>query len=288
MIKKEKKNMNSQRKVEAPKKTYKTVEFAFHSPEAMSVCVTGEFNDWNTQSLPMKKDRMEFGGQRSSCFLDAMNTNCLPIMHGLRISLMLKPFPTLLALRTSSFRLSKRFLSIKNSFSKMQGCGLNALRCGFMDVFEARSELRRVGRRYLLGLVLAQRISKCLIGGRACGLYLHHKGFNFCVSEIMGEGCQVERLARTEEFHQRGEKINSWLPLTNRIGTSPFLPGKTEVVEFKVYCKDCVTPSMIFLGNILERRTKERGNNLKDLLTKAVKDYSDCIADPAAIFLVSL
>ena len=57
MMKKEKKNMNTQRKVEAPTKTYKTVEFAFHSPEAMSVCVTGEFNDWNTQSLPMKKDR---------------------------------------------------------------------------------------------------------------------------------------------------------------------------------------------------------------------------------------
>jgi hypothetical protein len=42
---------------EAPKKTYKTVEFAFQSPEAMGVCITGEFNDWNTQSLPMKKDR---------------------------------------------------------------------------------------------------------------------------------------------------------------------------------------------------------------------------------------
>ncbi len=56
MMKKEKKNMKSQRKLEVPKKTYKPVEFAFHSPWAMSVCVTGEFNDWNTPSLPMKKD----------------------------------------------------------------------------------------------------------------------------------------------------------------------------------------------------------------------------------------
>ena len=57
MTKKAKKNMSSQRKVEAAKKIYKTAEFAFHSPETMGVCVTGEFNDWNTQSLPMKKDR---------------------------------------------------------------------------------------------------------------------------------------------------------------------------------------------------------------------------------------
>ena len=167
----------------------------------------------------------------------------------------------------------------------MQGCGPNALQSGFMDVFEARSELRFLGRRSLLRLVLAQRISRCLIGGRACGLYLHHKGFNFCVSEVMGEGCQVERSARTEEFHQSGEKINSWLPLTNRIGTSPFLPGKKKV-EFKVYCRKPITKSMIFLGNILERRIKERGNNLRDLLVKAVKDYSYRIEDASTIFLL--
>ena len=137
-----------------------------------------------------------------------------------------------------------------------------------MDFYQARNELRRMSRRHLLRLASTQRVSKCLIGVRACCLHLHYQGFNFCISEIMGEGCQVERSARTEEFHQRGEKINSWLPSTNRIGTSPFLPGKTGVAEFKVYCKDCVTPSMIFLGNILERRTKERGNNLKDPLAK--------------------
>ena len=33
------------------------VEFTFHSPEAMNVYVAGEFNSWNTKSLPMKKDK---------------------------------------------------------------------------------------------------------------------------------------------------------------------------------------------------------------------------------------
>jgi hypothetical protein len=65
-----------------------------------------------------------------------------------------------------------------------------------VDFYKARSELRRMSRQGLLTLVSAQRISGCLIGGRACGLCLRYKGFNFCVSEIMGEGCQVEKSAK--------------------------------------------------------------------------------------------
>ena len=57
MVKKERKSVNSQRKVEMPKKTYKNIEFTFYSPETMNVYVAGEFNGWDTQSLPMKKDK---------------------------------------------------------------------------------------------------------------------------------------------------------------------------------------------------------------------------------------
>lgn len=35
----------------------KSVEFTFHAPEAMGVFLAGEFNQWDTSSLPMKKDR---------------------------------------------------------------------------------------------------------------------------------------------------------------------------------------------------------------------------------------
>jgi hypothetical protein len=155
-----------------------------------------------------------------------------------------------------------------------------------MNVYEARNELRRMSRRYLLRLASAQRISGCLIGGRACGLYLHYKGFNFCVSEIMGESCQVEKSAKLEEVYQGRDETSFPLPLMDRVGISLPSPGK-KAVEFKVYCRDPVTKSIIFLGNILERRTKERRNNLKDLLVKSVKDYSNCIADPSTIFLLS-
>ena len=134
-------------------------------------------------------------------------------------------------------------------------------------------------------LVSAQRISRCLIGGRACGLYMRYKGFNFCVSEIMGEGCQVERSAKVEEVYQSQEESSCPLPLMDRIGISPLSPGK-KAVEFKVYCRDPIKKSVIFLGNILERRTKERRNNLRDLLVKAVKDYSYCIEGASTIFLL--
>jgi hypothetical protein len=154
-----------------------------------------------------------------------------------------------------------------------------------MDAYQARNELRKMSKRHLFRLVSAQRISGCLIGGRACGLYLHYKGFNFCVSEIMGEGCQVEKSAKLEEVYQEKKEINWSLSLLDRIGISP-LPPEKKAMEFKVYYRNPATNSMMFLGNILERRIKERGNNLRDLLVKAVKDYSYCIKDPSTIFLL--
>ena len=35
----------------------KNVEFSFYAPEAAEVYVAGEFNRWDTRSLPMKKDK---------------------------------------------------------------------------------------------------------------------------------------------------------------------------------------------------------------------------------------
>jgi hypothetical protein len=43
---------------------------------------------------------------------------------------------------------------------------------------------------------------------------------------------------------------------------------------------------MVYLGTVIERRRKERGNNFKDLLKKAIKEYSDYVGNPSKIFLV--
>ncbi len=154
-----------------------------------------------------------------------------------------------------------------------------------MDVYRARYELRNMGKRHLYRLVSAQRISGCLIGGQVCGLCFHYKGFNFCVSEIMREGCELAKSAKFEQTYQREKEINWSFPLLDRIGIRPLLPGK-KAVAFRVYCRDPVTRSISFLGTVIERRNRERGNNLNDLLVKAVKDYSDYVADLSTIFLL--
>ncbi len=94
----------------------------------------------------------------------------------------------------------------------------------------------------------------------------------------------MEKSAKFEEAYQGQDETSRPLPLTNRAG-DPLSPGK-KAVEFKVYCRDPITKSMIFLGNILERRARERGNNLRDLLVKAIKDYSNCIGGTSTIFLI--
>jgi 1,4-alpha-glucan branching enzyme len=56
MIKKEEKGTGKKRE-EKRRETGRDVEFTFHAPEAAEVYLTGEFNHWDTRSLPMKKDK---------------------------------------------------------------------------------------------------------------------------------------------------------------------------------------------------------------------------------------
>ena len=127
-----------------------------------------------------------------------------------------------------------------------------------------------------------QRISKCLVGDRACGFHFKYKGFYFCVSEILHQGCAHEK---PEEKSMKREELLSLLPSTNLLlnGLPLLRKGGTE---FKVYCRDEVTRSMILLGRIVERRMKERENNLRDLLIKASQEFLDRVPDPSLIFLL--
>ncbi len=154
-----------------------------------------------------------------------------------------------------------------------------------MDILKARYELRRMSTGDLFKLALHSRMSYCLIGGRPCGFLLQYKGSNFCVSEILGKRCRVERLMQSEELYDEREKVNFSLPFPQKMETE--LPlSREKTVEFKVYYGDRLTRSTVFLGKIIERRRKERGDNLKDLLGKAIKQYSDHVKDPSTIFLL--
>ena len=151
-----------------------------------------------------------------------------------------------------------------------------------MDILKIKSELRRMGPGALFELLAKQRMPNCLIGGAPCCFYLRHEELGFCVSEILGQSCQLEKLRNSEEVHPCPGKVSLFLPLGEKMEMeAESLEKKT--VEFQVWYKE---RTILFLGKVVERRKKERGNNLKDLLNKAMKHFSDREKDPSRIFLL--
>jgi len=154
-----------------------------------------------------------------------------------------------------------------------------------MDILEAKRELQKMRAGNLFKMAMDQKLSKCLVGGKNCGYSLLYKGIRFCVSEVLGKGCLLERLGQWETFFPEKETLDGPHALLPRLETSPSSTGKNSG-EFKVYYRDDLTRRMVYLGTVIERRRKERGNNLGDLLKKAAKDYCNDVPDPSKIFLL--
>jgi hypothetical protein len=55
-----------------------------------------------------------------------------------------------------------------------------------------RSELRRMGRKNLFKMLMSQKESKCILNG-LCSFHFEYKGYTFCLSEVLGEGCESEK-----------------------------------------------------------------------------------------------
>ena len=154
-----------------------------------------------------------------------------------------------------------------------------------MDILEAKRELQKMRMGNLFEMAMDQKLSRCLVGGRSCGYSFLYKGIRFCVSEVLGKGCLLERLGQWETFFPEKEPLNGPHALLPRLEAVPSSPGK-KFGEFKVYYRDDLTHSMVYLGTVIERRRKERGNNLRDLLKKAAMDYCNNVPDPSKIFLL--
>ena len=152
-----------------------------------------------------------------------------------------------------------------------------------MDILEGRSELKRMSRGSLFTLVANQRVSKCLIGVKACGFSLQHQGIHFCVSELMGEGCLVERL-ENYILRKRGSMASSpflekWKLNSYRRERSP--SNLKSIIEM-------ILPVRWFiLGQLLKEGGKRGGSNLEDLLKEAIKEYSDYVKKTSKIFLLA-
>ena len=61
-------------------------------------------------------------------------------------------------------------------------------------------------------MLMSQKESKCLLNG-LCSLHFDYKGYTFCLSEILGEGCESERLKKLEK--EACEREEAKLPPEN-------------------------------------------------------------------------
>jgi hypothetical protein len=117
-----------------------------------------------------------------------------------------------------------------------------------MDILKTRSELRKMSKVALFKLGLNQKMSYCLVGGRSCGLLLQYQGSNFCISEILGEGCQVKRLNQLEQFYDQKKEFNFLLPFMHKIQTELLLSEKKDLDS-----KPIIETTLLVRSSFLER-----------------------------------
>jgi hypothetical protein len=89
-------------------------------------------------------------------------------------------------------------------------------------IFQFKSELRKITKGNLLEMALSQREKSCALGG-VCPFLLEYRRILFCVSEILGQGCQVERQKLDSVQEAQSESESSQRPLEPPVGTR--LPG---------------------------------------------------------------
>ncbi len=73
-------------------------------------------------------------------------------------------------------------------------------------IFELKSELRRLAKGDLLKMVFGQAEKNCILGG-TCPFLLNYQQILFCVSEVLRQGCQMEKLRAllsSEDAHDKG------------------------------------------------------------------------------------
>ena len=89
-------------------------------------------------------------------------------------------------------------------------------------IFQARAELRRMAKANLLKMALCQKEKNCVLGG-VCPFLLEYQCILFCVSEILGQGCQIEKLRLLSDENAQNE---GWFsPKAVKLAIEPCLPG---------------------------------------------------------------
>ncbi len=67
-----------------------------------------------------------------------------------------------------------------------------------MNFHSVRTEVRRLGKKNLFEMLMDQKESRCLLNG-LCSFYFEYKGYTFCISEVLGKGCESQKLKKLEQ-----------------------------------------------------------------------------------------
>ncbi len=90
-------------------------------------------------------------------------------------------------------------------------------------ISDIKSELRQMVKKDLLKMAFGQPEKNCILGG-TCPFLLTYQQILFCVSEVLGQGCQLEKLRASlndGEVEDNGHRQDQLLDLMGR----PCLPG---------------------------------------------------------------
>ncbi len=90
------------------------------------------------------------------------------------------------------------------------------------NIFRAKAKLRQVAKGNLFKMAFCQKEKRCVFGG-VCPFLLEYQSILFCVSEILGQGCQIEKLRLLSDESDQSEGGISPKPVKLVIG--PCLPG---------------------------------------------------------------
>ncbi len=64
----------------------------------------------------------------------------------------------------------------------------------YKKISDIKSELRQMVKKDLMKMVFSQPERNCILGG-TCPFLLNYQQILFCVSEVLGQGCQLEKLS---------------------------------------------------------------------------------------------
>lgn len=62
-------------------------------------------------------------------------------------------------------------------------------------------------------MLMSKKETKCLLNG-LCSYHFDYKGYTFCLSELLGEGCESEKLRKLEK--EASEREDAQVPPENK------------------------------------------------------------------------